>query len=471
MKEHTRDRFDSYLRHNSSRLGNVIHDLWESRDETLWAKDPYFFLRLGERADTVGQSLFAHDVLREGLRIFPGHVQITQRYCLSLITCGFLLAAKDLLTHLMKTGHFDEETLGILGRVYKEMWLAKGKGEPGHPYLAKSRELYLGAFRRSRGYYSGINAASLSFVMGDKDLSSRVARQVLRICVNLLKDRAERSYWVLATVAEAFLLLGRQEKAAKYYRLARARSSGNYSNLASTRRQLSLLGRSMNVDPIVLDALRIPPVVAFTGHMIDAPDQPHPHFPQSSAALVKRRIASVLAKLNARIGYASAACGADVLFHECLVARGGESNVVLPFDKVDFFATSIDFAGQAWRRRAQMVLAKSSLVEQATRGGYQRGNELLFSYANQLIMGKAVLRSRFLETEPVLVAVWDGERNGKPGGTSQFVADWEQTGYPSIVINPRTAKVEFRPGKKPGERRPAIGRGQRSSPRGETSLK
>jgi class 3 adenylate cyclase len=446
MKEQNRDRFDSFLKRNRSRLGQVIHEMWDSHDEALWAKDPYYFLRLGERADTVGQAMFAHDILKEGLRIFPGHLLITQRYCKSLINCGFLLTAKDLLSRLMKDGHFDEETLGILGRVYKEMWLIEGNGDPGHPHLRKSREVYLGAFRRHRRGWSGINAASLSLIMADNDLSRHVARQVLHICADLLKDPSRRDYWTLATVAEAFLLLGRQERAAKFYRLACARSPRNYGNLASSRRQLSLLARYVKVDPAVIETLRIPPVVAFTGHMIDPPDQPHGHFPPSSAVPVKQSIASVLRKLDARIGYASAACGADILFHECLLARGGESNVVLPFDKEDFFQTSVNFAGQAWQRRARAVLAKSSLVEQATRGGYRDGNELLFSYANQLIMGKAILRSRFLETEPLLMAVWDGERNGKPGGTSECVRLWEGTGFPYVVIDPATAQVEHRGG-------------------------
>jgi class 3 adenylate cyclase len=441
MKGKNRDRFDSYLKRSRSRLGHVVHELWESRDEALWAKDPYFFLRLGERADTLGQSMFAHDILKEGLRVFPGHLALTQRYCLSLITCGFLLTARNLLNRLVKDGHFDEETLGILGRVYKEMWLIEGGGAPDHPHLAKSRELYLGAFQRSRGYYSGINAASLSLIMGDRDLSHRIARQVLRICANLLKDAEQRSYWTLATVAEAFLAIGRQERAAKFYRLARARSARSYSSLASTRRQLMLLARYTKVDPGVLETMRIPPVIAFTGHMIDHPDQGHPHFPQSSAALVRQRITAVLRKLDARIGYASAACGADVLFHQCLLARGGESNVVLPFDREEFLETSVSFAGPAWMRQARDVLARSATVEQATRGGYG-GDDLLFSYANRLILGKAILRSRFLATEPLLVAVWDGERNGRPGGTAECVELWEMTGFPSVVIDPVTARVK-----------------------------
>ena len=271
MLEKNKEHFEKYLKQMRNQLGSAIHDMWQSRDESVWSKDPSFFIRLGEEADMLGQSMFAHDVLSEGLRFFPDHPRLTQVFSLSLIKCGFLLTARDLLTGLMNKGHFDEETLGILGRVHKEMWLIEGGGAPDHPHLARSRELYIGAFRRSRGFYSGINAASLSLIMGDRVVSERLARQVIRICADAWKDPARRDYWTLASLAEAFLLLGRQEKAARYYRSARARSARNYSNLASTRRQLKLLDRYMTIDPRVMETLRIPPVVAFSGHMIDPP--------------------------------------------------------------------------------------------------------------------------------------------------------------------------------------------------------
>jgi class 3 adenylate cyclase len=440
MIDQNKERFDRYLKRRQKQLGSAIHEIWESRDETVWSKDPYFFLRLGELADTHGQAMFAHDVLREGLRFFPDHLRLIQKYSLSLITCGFLLTARNLLTNLMKQGHYDEETLGILGRVYKEMWLAEGQGVPGHAHLEHACKLYRSAFRRSRGPYSGINAASLSLIMGDKPLSERLARQVIRLCTERWKQPDQRDYWTMATLAEAFLILGRQGQAAKYYRIARAMSGKSFSNLASTRRQLMLLGRHTAVDPQVLDILRIPPVVAFSGHMLDSPSQKRPHFPPSQAAVVKEQIAKLLEKLDVRIGYGSAACGSDVLFHECLQERGGESNIVLPFDQDEFFETSVDFAGREWTQRTQGILAKSSSVERATHGGYL-GDDLLFSYANGLIVGKAILRSRFLETEPLLIAVWDGVRRGKPGGTSECVQMWERAGYPYTVIDPKTAAV------------------------------
>jgi class 3 adenylate cyclase/tetratricopeptide (TPR) repeat protein len=440
MIETTRESFDRYLGERRGQLGNAIHDLWRSRDATVWSKDPYFHLRLGELADSLGQSMFAYDILQEGLKFFPDQVRLTQLYSLSLIKCGFLLTARDLLDALVDKGYRDEETLGILGRVYKEMWLIEGQGARDHPHLARSRDLYLDAFQRSRGNYSGINAASLSLIMGDTRRAEDLAREVVRICVERWKRPAQRDYWLVATVAEAYLLLGRQEQAAKYYGAARAKSAQNYAGLSSTRRQLKLLARYAPVDARVLEALRIPPVVAFTGHMLDAPGRKSPRFAESAVELVRRRIARLLDKLDVRIGYASAACGADVLFHECLQRRGGESNVVLPFDRGDFFQISVNFAGQAWIRRVEEILAKSSGAEQVTRGGYG-GDDLLFAYANRVILGKAILRSRFLETEPLLIAVWDGVRSNTPGGTFDCVQTWRESGFPFMVIDPASAEL------------------------------
>ena len=131
MIEQTREGFDRYLAERGAQLGNAIHDLWRSRDPEVWARDPYFHQRLGELADSLGQSMFAHDILQEALRFFPDAVRLTQLYCLSLIKCGFLLPARDLLASLVDKGHLDEETLGILGRVHKEMWLIEGNGDRG----------------------------------------------------------------------------------------------------------------------------------------------------------------------------------------------------------------------------------------------------------------------------------------------------------------------------------------------------
>jgi class 3 adenylate cyclase len=436
-----RESFDSYIEQNRSDLSTAIHVLWNQRDEEVWKRDPYFYTRLGGLADKVGQAMFALDVLGEGLSHHPGDLRLTQLFCLSKIKCGYLIDARDLLSDLVKQGNPDEETLGILGRVYKEMWLSSSGGSPDHPSLKKSRNLYLKAFINTHGNYSGINAASLSLIMGDTATAHKLARKVISICSESLKEEGnKKDYWIIATLGEAFILLGKQKQAQKYYGLARKIAGKNYSSIASTRRQLKLLSGYTDVEDAVLATLEIPPVLAFSGHMLDSPTRKNPRFPVDSVETVKRQIETVLAKLDAGISYSSAACGSDVIFLECMQGRGGETNVILPFDTEDFYDTSVNFAGEEWIRRTDRVLERASRVYPANRGRYG-GDDLLFAYANTMIMGQAILRSRLLETETHLIVVWDGNRNGATGGTSDFIETWESLGMPITAISSTTGEV------------------------------
>ena len=114
-------------------------------------------------------------------------------------------------------------------------------GSPIHPSLKQSRNLYLKAFINTQGNYSGINAASLSLIMGDTAAAHKLARKVISICSESLKQEGnKRDYWIIATLGEAFILLGKQQQALKYYGLARKIAGKNYSSIASTRRQLKL---------------------------------------------------------------------------------------------------------------------------------------------------------------------------------------------------------------------------------------
>ena len=438
-----RKSFDSFIEQNRSDLSTAIHVLWNQRqgNEEVWEKDPYFYTRLGELADKVGQSMFALDVLGEGLSHHSGDLRLTQLFGLSKIKCGYLIDARDLLSNLVKQGNQDEETLGILGRVYKEMWLNASGGSADHPSLKKSRNLYLKAFINTQGNYSGINAASLSLIMGDTATAHKLARRVISICSESLKQEAnKRDYWIIATLGEAFILLGKHEQARKYYGLARKIAGKNYSSIASTRRQLKLLSRYTGVEEDVLATLEIPPVLAFSGHMLDAPTRSNPRFPVDSVEPVRKQIEAILNKLDAGISYSSAACGSDVIFLESMQARGGETNVILPFDSEDFYDTSVNFAGKEWIRRTDGILQRATRVIPANRGHYG-GDDLLFAYANTMIMGKAILRSQLLETETHLIAVWDGNRNGATGGTADFIETWESLGMPITAISSTTGEV------------------------------
>ena len=434
MLDVNKNNFNTYLDLNKENIESIIHDLWLSKDEAVWSQEPYFYVKLGETADKLGQSMFAHDVLKEGFGFFPENLRLAQLYALTLIKCGFLEKAREILSGLVKKGHHDEETLGILGRVYKDMWLISDGENSKNSYLLKSRQLYLQAFKKNKGYYSGINAASLSRIIGDSELAEKLAKLVLHICIQLLKKQEKRNYWILATLGEAYLLLDRERESEKYYRYAKKYSKKNYAELASTLRQLRLLRHFLPVSESILNVLTIPAIIAFTGHMIDYPGTKKHRFPPGIESEVKKEIIRKLEKLNAGIGYSSAACGSDILFLECMQERKAETNIILPFNKDDFFTTSIEHGGPEWVDRAYKVLRGSSVTLQATEGKYA-GDDLLFTYANRIIMGKALLRGKLLESKPILLAVWDRKRNGRKGGTSEFIALWESKQLPIEIID------------------------------------
>lgn len=109
------------------------------------------------------------------------------------------------------------------------------------------------------------------------------------------------------------------------------------------RRQARLILESLGQDASDLDScFKVPRVVAFTGHRIDSPGRARPQFPAVAEREVRAEIARALAKLDAGFGYASAACGSDILFLEEMLRSGGEIQIVLPCSPDEFRIESVD---------------------------------------------------------------------------------------------------------------------------------
>ena len=68
------------------------------------------------------------------------------------------------------------------------------------------------------------------------------------------------------------------------------------------RRQLKLIARALPRAATLLSTLRAPDVVAFAGHMIDAPDRKTPRFPAAKAVAVRAEIAQRLAQWDIGAG-------------------------------------------------------------------------------------------------------------------------------------------------------------------------
>jgi class 3 adenylate cyclase len=419
-------------------LANLF-SLWQSRDPEQWSGSPETFLTLGQRILRAGEPLLAYDILTEGLKSWPEDVGLRQQQALALARSGVTRKANAALTQLYREGNRDEETLGLLARTHKDIWMRATEPHEKEKQLRLSYGYYSEAYKLSSGYWTGINAATLALLLGEKDRATQLAREVRAACLLDLKAVEERSgdlYWPLATLGEAALILNEWSEAEEWYVRAAQTGRGRFGELNSTRRNASLITEALGEDRKWIDRyFKVPAVAVFTGHMIDKPERKTPRFPPQLETAVRAALRDRLEQLNVGLGYASAACGSDLIFLETVLELGGEAHVVLPYNQSQFIEDSVEItaAGASWRERFDKVLQRSSEVliasEQRMEGGVP------FEYANLLIHGMAILRAEQLETELIPLAVWDGKPGDGAGGTSSVIENWQAIGHRIEIID------------------------------------
>lgn len=416
-------------------LGDISE--WWARQVQQESAPPDELVKWSKRALALGNPALAFDIARYGLDRHEGHPKLSYRAALALARSGSPSAARDYLRSIRVPAEQDDalymEVLALEGRIAKDCWGKLPLGPARDKAAADSTKYYERAFGISREPFPGINAAAMSMMAGRRDESLQLASGVLATC-RARESREESDYWLLATAGEASILLGNQEDAVGYYRRASAAAGNEYGAVATMRRQLKLLANHITVSAEALDALQVPTVVLFTGHMIDAPDRPQPRFPPYLLDRVETEIGATLEDLDVGIGHCSAACGADIVFVEAMLARGAEVHVTLPFARRDFIKTSVEFAGESWVQRFERALDAVTSVTFATEEGHL-GDDILFAYGRQVIEGKAILHARHLETSPILLAVFDLASKRRVGGTVDGLEHWEGYGHELKVID------------------------------------
>ena len=412
-------------------------NVWESHDPRDLIDDPDWYTSLSRKALELGHPSLAFDILKRGLSHFVGHVEMGYMAALSLARGGSTGAAgkqlQDVMTCITKDDPLYMDVLSLSGRIAKDRY-GKLKGETRTQAAEGSAKFYAQAFAESGDYFPGINAATMTLVSGDRVGAVTMARQVLAICETQLETAAFDDYWLPATLGEVCLLLGRNPGAARWYAKAAKLAAHRFGDIASMRRQVTMLCAYLDVDDAVLEALRMPRVVAFAGHMIDKPGVQIPRFPASIEGEVSRKIKQTLDRLDAGFGYSSAACGADLLFIEAMLERGAEVHVVMPFKRVDFIETSIRFAGDQWIERFDRALAVATTVTYACEEGYLN-DDTLFQYAADLVGGMTLLRAEELGVETHLLAVLDGASSTETGGTAENVQRWEGRAHSVEIVD------------------------------------
>lgn len=331
-----------------------------------------------------------------------------------------------------------DEILSLRGRIWKDRFQHAATPVERADFAGKAREQYLAGYAlRRENTYPGINAASLSLIVGDAPTAQALAREILAVVASRTN---QPQTWDDATAAEAHLVLGDIAQARTLYARACDSARNDAGNVATMRRQVQLLAR---VRPEALEVLAVLPastVLAFVGHLIDAPGRSELRFPTELESNVAAALRDQLAAMHRPVVYTSAACGADLLFVEAALAVGAEVNIVLPFDRQDFVRTSVEIGGAGWLERFEGALQRCHRVFMATEESYL-DDDVLFDHAAQLIEGLAVLRASQLETHPSMLCVLDTQAEGGPGGARHSFERWRQHHGTPIVIDLEAIRV------------------------------
>ncbi|MET0373101.1 MAG: tetratricopeptide repeat-containing protein [Rhizorhabdus sp.] len=157
------------------------------------------------RGDLLAAFDLASCALASGAQM-PG---LVHKRLLALARMGDTRRALEEANRIGLADRADEDSVALHARLMKDLALAMPPEARRDAVLA-ARDAYARAYALDHGYYSAINAASLSLLGGEQTVAEHFASAVLvdpRVAV-------PTSYYAAATAVEALLLLGRAEEAA-----------------------------------------------------------------------------------------------------------------------------------------------------------------------------------------------------------------------------------------------------------------
>lgn len=398
-----------------------------------------YWSQLSAQCERSGDYLGAFDAAFLGLEQHPDARELQYRAILNLSRTGASNRARQLWGQYGLRANLDktdpnpdlEENIAALGaRLDREEALAAPAAQR-HAKLKTAAQHYQSICDRTASTFLGINAAVLYELAGETTRAKQIAVHIVAECARSKPRSQDESYQLVADRAAAALLLDDLSGAHRAIEQAAALAA-NATSIASTRKQLIQICEHKHIGREVIAALRNPNVIHYTGHMI-APNGHAGRFPAQAEAQVAEAIRIQLDRQNVGYGYGSLASGADTLIVEALLERKGEVGVVLPFETASFVEESVANGGAGWRDRFEACLRQVRIIH-ATESEYV-GDSEVFAYASHLAMGLAMLRAQQLGSEPIQLAVWDGQKTVGKAGSSADIRAWQGLGLRTVTID------------------------------------
>jgi class 3 adenylate cyclase len=436
---------------------SLFRTFYDEHNNRFWNQCVELYVAFGKKFISTGHPTRAFELVREGSDYYKNDRRLQYLNALALARGRNINLAEQHAKQLLTADNLDDQlrldAVSLIGRLHKGRYQRTTLPEEKADYASRAYDTYRTAYQLSKDSFPGINAASMSLLANiPKDKVHALAKEVLDLALAELKEPgSENDYWLFATIGEAYLLLeqftGTDENdgncAEWWYRRAITEAAGDIGSVVSMRRQVQLLKERLNLPEEIMSIFSIGACVIFSGHMIDHPDRQSqglpPRFPADAALEneVATAIGKELEQWDANVGYVSAGCGSDILFAEQMIQRKAELHIVLPFDREDFYKTSVDFGlpeMSGWRERCDKVLAEATELHYATPEKFL-GDDLYFDFVNRYTQGLALARSDQMGVKPIALVVKDPSAQSRVGGTTFFLEHWKKTKHESHEIN------------------------------------
>jgi len=367
----------------------------------------------------------AFDEAMTTLSKYPDDVGLKHVAVLSLLRGGTLEAAEKLFDDFNLANETHEDILALSGRLVKGQIEELG-ARAGLDLYTKAAMLYEKTYELARGSYSGVNAASLWYMAGDKARAEKIATEILHDDASMGAN-SQSEYYRFATRAECLYILGEEEGAKSALKSAIAVDPDNYGARASTLRQFEMLGGG-KIPPCAVQ-LKVPSTLHYTGHLFHiGPLRVERSLTREETKTLSNDIRARLTRRPISSAYGALAAGVDILFAECLVELGIDLHVVLPVPVDDFKRLSVTSMGAYWEPRFDAALARAKSVRIILQDpGDFDGLDL--KMGSLIAMGLARLTAQRLHTDPMQISVMDKESSDTTAaGTRYDIKTWHEAG-------------------------------------------
>jgi len=327
-----------------------------------------------------------------------------------------------------------EDIMSLHGRLYKDIYLSQSH-KAAQEAARLSAEKYEAAFQDTKGFYSGINAATMSLLAGfDIGIIRMRADRILRLLPETRRLNAEAKYFTEATRAEGFLLLEERDKAEHALRIAIDHDPLNYIAHASTLKQFRMIAQHRGEPTDWLSAFTPPIAVHFAGHIFMDESS------NNQESDLKNQITDAIQSRDIGFGFGSLAAGSDILIAETLLEEGGELHVMIPVAEDIFLQTSVAPFGEAWVKRYKDCRDKA--VSFAVMSDVKDWPNTQLDYHTALAcMGAAIRQGELLSVPSEQLLVLDDASSNSV--THHHAAVWTKSGRSRYVIPFTGRRVAF----------------------------